>query len=71
VIDGETGRLFTPGRWDELARALGELLGDPLVRERIAARGRAKVELEYEIERCVQPLYERLSAEPGTRGEGR
>jgi glycosyltransferase involved in cell wall biosynthesis len=63
ALDGETALLYTAGRWDELSICLARLVRDPALRERLAARARAKVEAEYEIQRAVQPLYERLLAE--------
>jgi colanic acid/amylovoran biosynthesis glycosyltransferase len=63
ALDGETALLYTPGRWDELAACLARLLRDPALGERLAAGARAKVEAEYEIERAVQPLHQRLLAE--------
>ncbi len=41
--DGDAGLLVRPGRPDELAAAIGRLFGDPGLRERLGANGRAAV----------------------------
>jgi glycosyltransferase involved in cell wall biosynthesis len=42
ISDGETGMLFAPGDFHALAEALGRLLGDRVLRERIAAAGQRR-----------------------------
>lgn len=44
VIEGETGRLVSPGRPDLVAGALKDLLADPTMRHELGARARARVE---------------------------
>jgi glycosyltransferase involved in cell wall biosynthesis len=43
VISGETGLLVPPGRPDLLSRALGYLVDNPTVAERLGAAGRAHI----------------------------
>jgi len=47
LVDGVTGRLCPRRDADALARALDELAGDPVARERLGARGRERVERRY------------------------
>ena len=47
VDHGQTGWLVEPGRSDELADALVQLLSDAALRERIGAAGRAKARAQY------------------------
>ena len=77
VIDEETGLLFTPGRWDQLATALARLGDSSLVsagsassdetrgerlRQTLGAAARRKISEEYDIRNAVEPIYLRLSA---------
>ena len=43
VEDGESGLLFTPSNWDELASCIRRLVDDDALREKLAERGRSKV----------------------------
>ncbi|MDD5557268.1 MAG: glycosyltransferase [bacterium] len=56
VIDGETGLLVPPGDEERLAGAIGRLLADPRLGERLAAAGREKVRAEFNIERIAARL---------------
>lgn len=56
VVDGVTGRLVAPGRADELADVLAELLTDAPQRERLARDGRAHVLEHYELHRSATAL---------------
>jgi glycosyltransferase involved in cell wall biosynthesis len=56
VTDGETGLLFTAGRWDELADRMTTMASDPALRRRLATAGRARVLEEFDVARTVVPL---------------
>jgi len=63
VIDGETGRLVPQGSPDRLGQALGELLGDAGLRERLGARGRQIYDSRFRVDPMVDrvaALYEEL-----------
>jgi glycosyltransferase involved in cell wall biosynthesis len=69
VIDGETGLLVrAPPRIDELAAALGRVLGDLDLRARLGAAARARYETRFTAERWARRLrsvYEEVGARPG------
>jgi colanic acid/amylovoran biosynthesis glycosyltransferase len=54
-----SGLLFPAGDWQSLARNLARLIGDEELRRRLGAAGRSRVELEFDVERTVEPLVER------------
>jgi glycosyltransferase involved in cell wall biosynthesis len=54
VEDGQTGFLAPAGDADALASRLGALLADPQLRAEMGARGRARVEKEFSVERMVE-----------------
>jgi len=63
VVDGETGLLVPPGDPDALADALGKLITDPELRQRLGAAGRARAEACFDLPRFRQAhirLYEEL-----------
>jgi glycosyltransferase involved in cell wall biosynthesis len=63
VEDGANGLLVEPGSAEALAGALGRLLGDPALRDRLAAAGRRTVEGRYSFAarmRKVAALYDAL-----------
>ena len=60
VLDGQSGLLFTPAHWSELSQAMVRLAGDPEERSRLGKEGRQRVEAEFDIERAVEPLWQRL-----------
>ena len=62
VEDGETGLLFTPSNWDELASRLDELLKNSQLRKRISAQARARIESEFDIKQSAQALSQLLGA---------
>jgi glycosyltransferase involved in cell wall biosynthesis len=53
VREGEDGFLVEPGDVDALADRLARLAGDPALRERLGAAGRARVIPRYSVERLV------------------
>jgi len=56
VEDGRTGLLVAERDTDALAAALVRVAGDPALRERLGAAGRARVEREFDLERCAARL---------------
>jgi glycosyltransferase involved in cell wall biosynthesis len=56
VIDGVTGRLVEEGDVPGLASALEGLIADRLLRERLGAAGRARVEEHFQIEKTIVAL---------------
>jgi glycosyltransferase involved in cell wall biosynthesis len=67
VSDGETGLLVPPRDPEALARALCDLLGDPLRARLLGAAGRARVAARYGWERAAALMLEVLR--PGTAME--
>ena len=62
VAHGETGLLVPPGDARALASALRRLAGAPALRERLGRGGRERVELDYEVGRCTERLYQLLTS---------
>jgi colanic acid/amylovoran biosynthesis glycosyltransferase len=56
VDDGESGLLFTPSNWDELASCIRRLVDDDALRARLAQRGRSKVSAEFDVDRSATQL---------------
>jgi glycosyltransferase involved in cell wall biosynthesis len=56
VADGDTGRLVPHGDEEELARALGELLGDEDLRRRLGRAGRERWAQRFRVERMLDEL---------------
>jgi glycosyltransferase involved in cell wall biosynthesis len=73
VLDGKTGFLVPPGDPPALARALGRLLTDPGLRERMGQAGRHRVGELFSVDLMVErteSLYENLragQADPGRK----
>jgi colanic acid/amylovoran biosynthesis glycosyltransferase len=63
VQENQSGLLFAPANWDELASALQRLLADAALRARFGEVGRAKVRAEFEIGKAVEPLLARFQGE--------
>ncbi len=59
ITEGLDGRLFTPGRWDELAAILAELAADPEQRERLGI-GASEHARSYEISAVIGPMVTAL-----------
>jgi glycosyltransferase involved in cell wall biosynthesis len=63
VIADQTGFLLPPGSWRQMAAALGQLVGDPALRERLGREGRRRFTETFRHERMVaqlRTLYEKL-----------
>jgi glycosyltransferase involved in cell wall biosynthesis len=56
VEDGESGLLFTPSDWDELADCMRRLAGDAGLRKRLATAAREAVAREFDIDRSARQL---------------
>jgi glycosyltransferase involved in cell wall biosynthesis len=63
VRDEREGLLFAPSDWDGLTAQLQRLLTDADLRARLGAAGRARVIQEFAIERAVEPLWKRFTAD--------
>jgi glycosyltransferase involved in cell wall biosynthesis len=53
IVDGETGIVVPPHHPAELARAVVRLAGDPALRTRLGAAGRARARSEFGLDACV------------------
>lgn len=62
VVDGETGRLVTPGDPGALAAALDELLSDPARAAAMGAAGRRRQRARFTVERYVADFARRYEA---------
>jgi glycosyltransferase involved in cell wall biosynthesis len=56
-LPGETGFLIRPGDVEGLAARLGELAGDPALRERLGLRGQEFVRRHFAVETMVESIY--------------
>jgi colanic acid/amylovoran biosynthesis glycosyltransferase len=63
VRDGHSGLLVAPGRADELALALAQLLADPALCQRLSANARKKVVEEFDSECSAEQLHAIFAAE--------
>ncbi len=67
IKNGESGFLVPVGDPDPLGSAIVRLLGDPTLRQAVAAAGYLTVEREYDISRMVEDIlgfYRRILAKP-------
>ena len=64
VADGVSGRLVPPNDVAALAAVLGELIGDPAQRQRLARAGRAKVAADFDREVNIEALAELFRRAP-------
>ncbi len=69
VRDGETGFLVQPRDDAAVAARLEELLGNPDARRNMGARGRARYEAEFTIERWYARMEAAMLAAAGTQSE--
>lgn len=63
VTPGVDGLLFPPADWNTLSERLAELIGDPAARRRLGAAAEARVRAEFAVDRAVEPLVRKLSAQ--------
>jgi glycosyltransferase involved in cell wall biosynthesis len=56
VEDGNSGLLFTPSKWDELANCIRRLLQDEALRTKLARNGQKAVAGEFDIDRSASKL---------------
>jgi glycosyltransferase involved in cell wall biosynthesis len=66
VVDGETGRLVTPGNAPGLSKALADLLDDPDLRASMGARARERCLERFDID-VVAPRYAQVYEEVAAR----
>jgi glycosyltransferase involved in cell wall biosynthesis len=64
VEDGESGLLFTPSNWDELAAAIRRLVDDDALREKLVRRARERVAGEFDIGRSAAQLQALFAGAP-------
>jgi glycosyltransferase involved in cell wall biosynthesis len=69
VVDGETGLLVPPGDVAALAAAIRTLAGDPALRRRMGAAGRARVMREFAEERVAEQTLALLRSALAGGGE--
>lgn len=60
VVDGETGLLAEPNSTDDLSSKLGQLIEDQPLRSSLAANGRQRVERQFDLSTCLNPLFEKF-----------
>jgi glycosyltransferase involved in cell wall biosynthesis len=60
VEDRETGLLFHPGDWNDLAKKLSELASDGALRALLVDAGQEKVRAEFSNPRAMDPLAQAL-----------
>lgn len=60
IVHGETGLLFAPSDWSELAERIVAVASDLEKARSMARAGRARVEEEFEIRKAIEPLLYRF-----------
>jgi rhamnosyl/mannosyltransferase len=69
-IDGETGVLVAPRDAIALRAALQRLIGDPALRQRLGAAGKARIASTFSVEQMVRAtleVYRAILRSPATR----
>jgi glycosyltransferase involved in cell wall biosynthesis len=56
VTDGETGLLFTPSDWTELAARISALTNDKQLRQRLGAAGPLRIAEEFDVRRSAEAI---------------
>lgn len=56
VSEGETGLLFTPSDWQDLATKIAQLAGSPELRQRLGEAGAARVAAEFDVRKSAEQL---------------
>ena len=72
VVDEETGFVCRPGDRDQLTRRIAVLAGDPELRRRMGAAGRARVVADFDSAaegRRLAALFVATAEQPGTTGK--
>jgi colanic acid/amylovoran biosynthesis glycosyltransferase len=72
VRDRETGLVVSPGRADELARAIAELIEDPCLRAKLANAGRRHVAQKFDVRRSaiqLESFFARMLRDGGPSDE--
>ncbi len=69
IVDGETGRLVAPGKEDELAAAMRELLAAPAERARLGRNGQTRARAVFSRQRQLEELHDIVQA--GFNGRSR
>jgi colanic acid/amylovoran biosynthesis glycosyltransferase len=72
IEEGRTGLLVSPGRPDELADALEQLLIDPALRREMGLSAREKVVRAFNVDRSAEQLYALFASQlsPVSHGDG-
>lgn len=60
VVDGETGALVAPGDYDAMADAIGRLMADAELRDRLARQGEARARREFGWDAIAARLEQEL-----------
>ncbi len=58
VSDGESGLLFTPSNWAELAERIADIAGDRDLRRRLGEAGKARVAAEFDVRKSAAILQD-------------
>ena len=62
VEDDQTGLLFTPSNWDELAARIDVVLGDEALRTRLSEKAKAKVASDFDTRKSAKQLARLFSS---------
>ena len=60
IEDGETGLLAEPNDTNDLAEKIERLISDKSLRDRFVGSGREKVEREFDLSNCLEPLLNKF-----------
>jgi glycosyltransferase involved in cell wall biosynthesis len=62
IESGQSGLLFSPANWEELAERLVQLSSDSQLRIRLATEGQRRVKSEFNIHHAIEPLLTKFLA---------